>query len=104
MSGESNEHTRLYGVGLESSRAFTDAYLNNQITRQEAAAEVPSGVMAVLAGPSTDFIAGRLFEAAMYYATERVMQQDEKPNKWITGPDKSIAEDKFVKGNCALIR
>ena len=110
LSGQSNEETRLSDLGVESSRAFVDAYFSNQITEQEASTEIPFGVMDVLFGsPSNDknFIAGRLFESATSYARDRVMKRRFRPfNEWIADPSltKSIAEDRFRTANCALVR
>jgi hypothetical protein len=113
ISGQSNEHTRLSELGIESSRAFVDAYFSNQITEREASFEIPWRALDVLFGPSKDknFIAGRLFESATQYAKDQVMKWDANetalpPDKWITDPSrqKSIAEDRFRTESCSLAR
>jgi hypothetical protein len=78
MSGQSNEGHRLSDLGIENARASVDAYFSNQITMGEFASEIPLGAKDVLFGPSKDknFIAGRLFQSATSYATERVIRRD----------------------------
>ena len=113
MSRQSNEHARLTDLGMESSRAFADAYFSNQITEQEASDEIPVGAMDVLFGPSKDrnFIAGRLFQSATTHAYDLVIKSDENgkalpADKWIISASRviSIAEDRFRVGNCSLVR
>jgi hypothetical protein len=111
FSGQSKEQTRLFDLGIENSRAFVDAYSSNQITKEDFWDQIPLAVTAALVGPSKDFIVGRIFEAARSSANVTVTQYDENGkalprSEWKTDPSliKSIAEDRFFKENCSLIR
>ena len=65
MSGGAKENERLFGIGLKAGRQFVEAVKNGQISPEAMRSEVPIGVTMYLAGPSVDFIIGRVFEGAM---------------------------------------
>jgi hypothetical protein len=65
LSGNKNEQERLLMVGLKSGRDFLEALKAGQISRDSLNTEVPVGVTLLLAGPSPDFIIGRIFENAV---------------------------------------
>jgi hypothetical protein len=65
-----------------------------------------------LAGPTTDFIVGRIFEGAMSDAFDDIVKTDESgkmiadSSKWVM--DKSlrsmIAQTRYVSRNCELVK
>jgi hypothetical protein len=92
------------------SLSFVEALQNHQISPEAVDSETPLGVTMRLAGPSVDFIIGRIFESAMSDAYDAVVKQkDGLPlpvDDWVQNKElkKSIAKQKHHKGNCELIR
>lgn len=69
---DANKHDarkRLFTLGLESGKVFLEALQQGKIDKKDVGNTVAMGVLASLAGPSNDFIMGRLWESAIknYY-------------------------------------
>lgn len=58
---------RHFTLGYEYRKKFLEALQNKQIEQKDISGEVPIGFILLIAGPSSDFILGRVFE---------VVQQD----------------------------
>ena len=108
--GNSSEQKRLFEVGVQVGREFINGIKNKTIPDSEAES-TPIGVLMRMAGPSTDFSIGRIFEGASGSAHDAVVKEDRDgipitdPLKWA---DKELqiirAENKFSSSNCSLIR
>jgi hypothetical protein len=110
MSGDKKENERLFGIGLKAGRQFVEAVKNGQLSPEAVSSEVPIGVTMYLAGPSVDFIIGRIFENAMGDAYDDVVKRKNgtllPTTDWVVDEEirKPDAKHRYVKGNCALIR
>lgn len=110
MSGDSREQERLFMLGFHAGRAFVEAIKNKSITENEAR-KAPIGVLLTMAGPTTDFSVGRLYEYVMHDAFDDVVKEDERglpisdPLDWADDELKVLkAKSKYQDSNCALIR
>ena len=110
MSGNKREQERLFEVGYNAGRTFVDGVKNKMIPETEAK-DAPIGVLMVMSGPTTDFIIGRIFEAATEDAYDKVVKEDSAglpildPSKWADDKLKVIrAKNKYQSSNCTLIR
>jgi hypothetical protein len=101
MTGDQNEQQRLFMVGIKSGRDFLDALKNGQISRDNVEKEVPWGVTMYLAGPSTDFIIGRIFQEAT-----RDTYDEMDAAKTMDDPElrRSKAKTGYLKNKCVLIK
>lgn len=110
MSGNKREQERLFEVGYNAGRIFVDGVKNKTITETEAK-DAPIGVLMHMSGPTTDFIIGRIFEAATEDAYDKVVKEDSAglpildPSKWADERLKVIrAKKQYQISNCTLIR
>lgn len=110
MSGNKHDQARLFEVGYKAGRTFVDGVRNKTIPDTEAK-DAPIGVLMLMSGPTTDFVIGRIFEAAMGDAYDEVVKEDSAglpildPSKWADGKLKVIrAKNKYQSSNCTLIR
>jgi hypothetical protein len=110
LSGEDEEHQRLFQLGITTGRAFLRAARNNEISEEEASQNIPWVVMLLLGGPSDDFMLGRMFETAMQDAYDKVIKKSEDGSDlpisdWRVGAfRKAVAEDKYNSANCDIVR
>lgn len=102
QSDQTEEQERLFSLGYESGRQFIAALQGGRISRQDADANVPIGFLFGLAGPSPDFMLGRIYEAAADEAYRDVSELSEG------SPDPAVrritASNLFQQSNCALLR
>jgi hypothetical protein len=110
MSGDKKEQGRLFELGYETGKIFVDGVRTKTISEAEIE-EAPVGVLWHVAGPTTEFVIGRIFEAAINDAYEKVVKEDSAglpitdPSKWANDELKIIrAKNKYLSSNCALIR
>jgi len=108
MSGDQNEQQRLFNVGMKAGRDFVEAVKGGQISDEASQKEVPVVVIGLLAGPSTDFVMGRIFEVAMRDAYDEIVKGAFKfePSKWENHKTliQSKAETQYRASNCVLIK
>ena len=110
LSGDTKEQERLFTAGVKAGRQFVEALQKGQISREAMSSEVPIGVTMLLAGPSVDFIIGRIFESAMGDAYDDIVKRKNgmllPVDDWVRddGLKKSIAQQKYSQGNCQLIQ
>jgi hypothetical protein len=111
MSGNEKEQKRLFELAVKAGREFLKALESGDISREAVNSEVPIGVIMLLAGPSTDFILGRIFEGAMGEAFDDIVKRDSggislPTSEWVYDKDirRTKASSRFTKNNCALVR
>jgi hypothetical protein len=110
MSGNEQEHERLFAIGVKAGRQFLEAIQNGQISPDAVKSEVPIGVTMLLGGPSVDFIVGRVFEHATGDAFDEIVKRkDGLPlpmSDWLNDAEvrKPKAGHAYVRGNCGRIR
>ena len=95
------EQERLFNVGYESGKKFLEALQSKKIERKHISEEVPIGFTLLIAGPSSDFVLGRVFENAQDDALKDVL----KSNGQLNSDDlqATLAQSKYTKQNCRLI-
>jgi hypothetical protein len=112
MSGEPEKETvRLRQIGYENGKRFLEGVRNKTITETEINSKVPIGVRDAMAGPTDDFILGRIYELATTVAYDRVVKAgsfdlDLPPSQWHLDPEvqKIRAGTEFRTQNCALLK
>jgi hypothetical protein len=110
MSGDTKEQERLFTIGLKVGRQFVEAVQNRKISPEAVNSEVPIGVIMLLAGPSVDFIIGRIFENATGDAYDKIVKQKNgvplPVDDWVRDEElkRSTAKQKHHQSNCELIR
>jgi len=70
-SEQTSEQERLFKVGYEAMQKFVSAARKKEIAEHDWRAHVPMIVGFVMAGPSYEFIVGRLFESIAQYAFKK---------------------------------
>ena len=110
LSGDEREQKRLFDIGYNAGTTFL-ASIKNQTIPETERPETPVGVLLRLAGPSNDFMIGRIFESAMADAFDDVVKEDNNglpllnPTDWADGELKvTRAKNKYQSSNCALIQ
>lgn len=110
VAGTADEEKRLFELGISDGRAFIEAYRNGKISESVLNNEVPMlGVLALMSGPSDDFMLGRIYESVansvfkeLYPTadTRAFARAGDKP----TPTDNVTAKLKYQDANCAFIR
>ncbi len=110
MSGDKKEQERLFELGYKAGKSFVDGVRTKTISEAEIK-EAPVGVLWHMGGPTTDFVIGRIFEAATNDAFDEVVKEDSAglpitdPSKWANDELKTIrAKNKYQSSNCTLVR
>jgi hypothetical protein len=110
MSGNEKEYERLFELGYRAGTVFLDGVRTKTISEAEIK-EAPVGVLWHMTGPTTDFMIGRIFEAATNDAFDQVVKEDSAgvpifdPSKWADDELRTIrAKNKFQSSNCTLVR
>ena len=110
MAGRPEEQQRLLGVGVDIGRRFVDGVRNKTIPEAEISSTVPVAVLTAMAGPTTDFVLGRIYATAAQQAFDRVSKEDssgivQPVEEWVL--DKKVqvirADARYNLGNCALL-
>ena len=100
-SKQSKEQERLFLFGFKQGQTFVDAVRAGKVDKKDMNSEVPIGVLFLLQGPSTDFILGRIYEAAQDEALKDVFGPAGQMNS--NELQLVIAQNKFRKSNCSLL-
>ena len=110
MSQKPQEQERLFRLGYDNGKRFIDGVRSKTIGESEIN-EVPIGVLSAMAGPTTEFVLGRIYEAAMQDAYDRVEKKDpagkDTPiQEWVLEKDVLAirAGTEYLVRNCALLR
>jgi hypothetical protein len=102
-AGDKQEQGRLFDIGFKAGRRFVEALQNGQISPEAMRSEVPIGVTMLLAGPSVDFVIGRIFENAMGDAFDSIVKRKDgmlmPVDDWVQDQEgrKSIAQRNISK-------
>jgi hypothetical protein len=95
------EQERLFNVGYEAGKKFLEALQSNKIERKHISEEVPIGFTLLIAGPSSDFVLGRVFENAQDDALKDVLKSNGQFNS--DDLQATLARSKYTRQNCRLI-
>lgn len=111
LAGKRSEQERLFTVGLTSGREFIEALRNGEIQENDVRSSVPLLMLMRLGGPSTDFMIGRIYEAAVGTAYDDIVKKGDNGlelpiEKWRMDDElkKMRADLLYLRGNCSLIR
>ncbi len=111
LSKDQDEQARLFQDGYRTGAEFIEAVASKEISVDEIRSGVPIGVGMNLAGPSADFIIGRIFENAMRDAYDSIVREDSagmplEINEWVRDDEikEAKARTEYLKSNCELIR
>jgi len=77
---DAKEHERLFMFGYKQGQFFLGALQGGKITEKDARAQVPIGLALLIQGPTSEFILGRIFEAAQDSALKKVMRTGAEVN------------------------
>jgi hypothetical protein len=109
LAGEPEEQERLFRAGHRAGRQFFEAIEAGTITAEQIQEVIPIGVSMRAAGPSIDFIIGRVFEAAAQDAFDRVVKRDDRNLSldladWIRDPELRalVARNRYSRANCEM--
>jgi hypothetical protein len=111
MAGKTGEQERLFLLGYENGQRFLDGVLNKTIDEDEIRNKVPIGVTGAMAGPTPEFVLGRIYAAALTEAFDRIVKRDSSGKflpveEWELDQEvkKIRAETQFQTRNCDLLR
>lgn len=109
MSGDHERQAALFERGMAAGRQFFAAIEAGTITEKEQYQHVPYNVPLLAAGPSVDFVLGRIFESAMNSAYDDVVKEDMaglplRMEDWTDDDQlkRSRAQLLYQRGNCSL--
>lgn len=110
LAGKEDRASALYSTGLEAGRRFYAAMDAGTITDAELAEHAPFILTSLSAGPSVDFILGRVFQYATDAANADVAKEDENGlplpiGEWLLEPELIAAKagTLYTAGNCDLL-
>lgn len=110
MQGKADEQGRLFTLGYEKGKQFIAAAAAGTITKEESRTIIPMVVGMLMAGPTPEFVLGRIFESAAGDAYDDVAKRDPSgaplaPADYVVdkSPISSIASTKFEQGNCSAL-
>lgn len=111
LQGDAMEQGRLFALGYEKGKQFVAAARAGTITPEEGRTIVPMVVGMLMAGPTPEFVLGRIFEAAASQAFDNVVSEDANgmplaPADYVHDEELrvSIATTRYMRSNCELIR
>lgn len=111
IKGDMAEQNRLFKLGYEKGRQFMDAALGGTITDEERRNFVPIIVGMLMAGPTPEFVLGRIFESAASRAYDDIATKDANgmplaPADYVRDErlTASIASTKYMQANCEILR
>lgn len=103
-------YQELMIIGREKVVGFLNAYFNDEITDQEFRDHVPLDVMLILAAPTPDFAAGRIFQSYSAFV-EHWVGHERNPDGSVDGTrprepwERQVEEARrlYSKNKCHLI-
>ncbi len=99
LSNQKAEQGRLFELGYETGKQFLDALQAGTISKKDFRSEIPVVVTRLLAGPSDEFILGRIFEHAAGVTFDAVVDAD----GMIPSDIVFVARTEFDQANCRFI-
>jgi hypothetical protein len=110
LAGKADRASELYTTGLDAGRRFYAALEAGTMTDEELSQYAPFILGSLNAGPSVDFILGRVFQYATDAARADVSKEDQNGlplpiEDWILEPELITAKAAtlYTAGNCDLI-
>lgn len=110
LTGKRERAAELYTLGTNAGWRFYRALEAGTITDAELAEHAPFVLTSLTAGPSVDFILGRVFQYATDAAQETVVKKDAfglptPISDWLVDPAEisARADEVYQKRNCALL-
>ena len=92
------ESRRLYNLGYDQGKSLLDAFRAGKVD-QQARSKLPIPVLLMLdAGPTVDFVLGRIFKSAMQDTSRQLFEASNNKET-----RKIIAGQNFAKRNCRLL-
>lgn len=111
MGNDKQRMQVLYEHGIETGRNFIRSIRENQISPEELRKNVPIRVTMRLGGDSDDIMIGRILEAAIEEAYDKVVKRDSNGmpleiSEWVNDGvlKETIARNKYQAANCDLVR
>jgi hypothetical protein len=106
IAGDKNESMRLFEVGMREGRIFIEASKKNQISEEDARANIPMIVLWSLSKESTEFTLGVIWKEAEKAAIESAFGSYEKYIKNFHDKDltRAMASGTLRKRNAWLIK
>ena len=111
MAGKPEQETeRLFSLGYENGKRLVEAVSNKKMSEEELRTNVPTSVLFMMYGPTTDFVLGRIFEFTHREAYNLVVKGDKvglvPVDKWRMDPEvqKIQAGTEYSTRNCALLK
>ncbi len=92
---------RLFTFGYSQGKTFIAAVREKKVEKKDLSAEAPWIVVALLEGPTPDFMLGRIFESAMDHTLKDVLKSGEQMNP--ADMQRTLAETKYTAKNCRVL-
>lgn len=96
--GDQGEQKRFVALGIDAGRRFVQAAIDGKLDAEAVKASTPVGVAWRMAGPSADFVVGRIFEGAFADAVDKVWEVGSEPDA-----QSLQARNLCVQANCDLL-
>lgn len=110
LAGKADRAAELYTIGTNAGWQFYRALEAGTISEAELAEHAPFILTSMTAGPSVDFILGRVFQYATDAAQETVVKNDAfglptPISDWLVDPAEisARAAEVYQKGNCDIL-
>jgi hypothetical protein len=110
LAGKADRASDHYATGLDAGRRFYAALEAGTITEEELSQHAPFILTSLDAGPSVDFILGRVFQLAADAANADVTKEDRSGlplpmDEWLLEPRMIAlrANQLYITGNCDLL-
>lgn len=110
LAGKADRASDHYATGLDAGRRFYATLEAGTITEEELSQHAPFILTSLDAGPSVDFILGRVFQYATDAARADVSKEDQHGlplpiQEWLLEPEliASKADTLYSAGNCDLL-
>lgn len=102
ISEDYAERERLFELGYEAGTRFMEAWPS---LSEEQRRNHPTVMLLHLAGPTNDFIIGRVYQAAENHAHDEVVRSDERGIPVLDPEANALrAESLFGREDCSLLR
>jgi hypothetical protein len=111
LKGDTDAQGRLFTLGYKKGKQFMDAAAAGTITAEEGRTIVPIVVGLLMAGPTPEFVLGRIFESAAGdayddVATEHASGLPRAPKDYVIDDKLQaiIASKEYSAANCEILQ
>jgi hypothetical protein len=101
MAGNEKEERRLFELAFTQGKRFLSAFEAGKVAHADLRSTVPMGFLLVIAGPSADFILGRVFEGAQQNALKGIITTDGQLHS--KEHQVTLAQNRFRERNCTFL-